>query len=142
MKFAKLFPDAISPSRKNTTDAGADVYAYEGGTVPACDSKVFPTGIAFEIPEGYMLEVRPKGRSDYLIGAGIVDAGYTNQIFVKVVNYRTTPLEIKAGDALAQVILVPIIVEQLQEVAYNTLIEQMTERGVTGGIVTQFVGQV
>ena len=44
-----------------------------------------------EIPAGYVGLVKPKGRNDHLLGAGVVDAGYQGEILVKVVNPFTPP---------------------------------------------------
>ena len=43
-----------------------------------------------------MLEIRPKGRNNHLVGSGIVDAGYQGEILVKVVNYSWKALQHQA----------------------------------------------
>ena len=61
VKFKKLSPNAISFSYSREQDACMDMYALEGTTIPAGTTKIIPTGIAVEIPQGYEGLVR--GRS-------------------------------------------------------------------------------
>ena len=84
-----------------------------------------------------MLEARPKSRHDYLIGAGIIDAGYQGEILIKVVNYGIKPIRIKKWDPIAQLILVKIDTPPVVEVEITKIHQQESERGATGGIVSQ-----
>jgi len=134
--YAKLNMEAKDPVRKHATDAGADVFASEKALILPFSS-IVPTGLTFDIPNGYMLEARPKGRHDHLIGAGIIDAGYQGEILIKIVNYGIKPLRIKKGDAIAQLILVKIETPPLRQVEIAEIHQQESERGGTGGIVSQ-----
>ena len=134
LRFAKLDPDAISPSRKHSSDAGVDVNALEPLTIPPFSYRVARTGVSFEVPEGTMLEIRPKGRNNHLIGAGIVDAGYQGEILVKIVNYSWKPLHVQKGDAIAQLVQLPVICEPVEEVNIDELHVKKSQRGASGGI--------
>lgn len=134
LRFSRLTGRATLPARKHPTDAGVDVFASESLLIPPFSYRVVPTGVTFEIPEGTMLEIRPKGRNNHLIGAGVVDAGYQGEILVKVVNYSWKPLRIHTGEAIAQLVHLPVICEPLQEVPLEEIHAAPSERGGEGGI--------
>lgn len=136
LKFSRLTPSAFAPQRKHPTDAGVDVFSVVNIRIPPFSYRVVPTGVTFEIPEGTMLEIRPKGRNNHLIGAGVVDAGYQGEILVKVVNVSWKPLRIRAGDAIAQLVQLPVICDPVEEVDPDLIHEQRTDRGSSGGIHT------
>jgi dUTP pyrophosphatase len=138
--FSKLYPDAVTPTRKHVTDAGVDVYAYGDYIVKPHNFKIIETGITFHFPKNYVMLVKPKSRNDWLIGAGVVDQEYQGQLLVKVVNYTDETMIIRQGDAVAQVLVIPCMVFPLEE---GQLIHtEPTERGASGGIVTQGVTQL
>jgi dUTP pyrophosphatase len=129
--------DAYSPARKHSTDAGVDVYALEGYFIdPHCCAKVH-TGITFEIGPGWMLLAKPKSGSDFLVGAGVIDPGYQGEIIIKVVNYSDDAIIIRQGDAVAQLVQVPILTDALEEVPFDEINQEATPRGADGGIVRQ-----
>lgn len=91
--------------RKHTTDAGVDVYASKKVIIPPLSNRIVPTGVFFDIPEGTMLLAKPKGRHDFLVGAGVIDAGYQGEILIRVVNTYLRFLTFQEGDPVAQLIL-------------------------------------
>ena len=137
IRIARLRPNAILPSRKHPQDAGLDLYAAEAGHLPPHSSAIVPTGITVEILPGYVGLIKPKGRNDHLLGAGVVDAGYQGEILVKVVNPYATPLDIRPGDAIGQLLILPIETPQVQEATVDEIHHQASSRGATGGIVEQ-----
>jgi len=134
LKFSLLTKTAVAPQRKHPEDAGVDVYADENVVVPPFSYHVVHTGVTFDVPAGTMLEIRPKGRNNHLIGAGIVDAGYQGEILVKVVNYSWKPLRIRHGDAIAQLVQLPVICDPVEEIPLEKIHSQPSERGAGGGI--------
>jgi dUTP pyrophosphatase len=134
MRFAKLYPGAFAPTRKHPTDAGMDVYAFMDTYIGAGEVGVVKTGITVEVPDGYCLQVWPKGRSNFLIGAGIIDAGYQGEIVVKVFNTEPCALFFREGDPVAQLVMVPVVVEPIEECALHPLHALETRRGASGGI--------
>ena len=138
IRIARLRPNAVLPTRKHPQDAGMDLYAAEANTLPPHASAIIPTGVTVEIPSGFVGLVKPKGRNDHLIGAGVVDAGYQGEILVKVVNPYPRPLEIRPGDAICQMLIVPIQTPRIEEVTAEEIHHQASTRGGTGGIVEQF----
>ena len=134
MKFARLTSTAILPSRKHPTDAGVDVYADERVRVPPFSQRVVHTGVTCEVPEGSVVQVWPKGRSNHLAGAGIIDAGYQGEILIKVVNYSWRALVLEKGEAIAQLVQLPVMCEPVEEVPPGEIHQQRSQRGGSGGI--------
>jgi dUTP pyrophosphatase len=134
IKFARLDPTAKAPARKHATDAGVDVYALEDVTVKPFSYCNVHTGVTIEVPEGTMLEVRPKGRNNHLVGAGVIDAGYQGEIVVKVVNYTWRAMRLRKGDAIAQLVQLPVICEPVEEVTLDQIHSEQSARGGSGGI--------
>ena len=141
MKVAKLYPNAILPSRKNPTDAGLDLYAYCEGEYeyPIFENDVVlvKTGIAIEIPKGYFGWITNKSSKDYLIGGGIIDEGYRGELIVKIINTSQETIYLSHGDAIAQLLIVPCYKPVLEEVTYDELKSIKTDRGEDGGIMRQ-----
>ena len=134
LKFARLNENAKSPARKHPTDAGVDVYALEDVIVKPFSYCNVHTGVTIEVAEGTMLEVRPKGRNNHLVGAGVIDAGYQGEIVVKVVNYTWRAMHLRKGDAVAQLVQLPVICEPVEEVIADQIHAQQSARGGSGGI--------
>jgi dUTP pyrophosphatase len=141
MKVAKLFPDAVYPTRKYPDDAGVDVYACGHYTIAPHHFAIVGTGVTFEFQKGYVMQVWPKGKNDHLVGAGIIEFTYQGELKIKVVNPYPYPMEINHGDAVAQVVLVKHITPKVECVELYEIHQKKTVRGDTGGIVTQSKGE-
>ncbi len=138
--FARLRPDAKLPSRKHPTDAGIDLYAGAPVEIAANSFAIVPTGICVDIPAGYVGLLKPKGRSNHLLGAGVVDAGYQGEILVKVANPTSQSLHLEAGDPVGQMLILPVLTPQVIEVSPEEIYPQTSQRGASGGIVDQIIG--
>lgn len=137
LRVARLRPDALLPTRKHPQDAGLDLYAVQTVVLAAHEVGIVPTGITVEVPAGQVALIKPKGRSNHLLGAGVVDAGYQGELLVKVVNPSSHPLTIAAGEAVGQLLLLPIFTPAVEEVALEDIHRSATPRGSSGGIVSQ-----
>lgn len=137
LRFALIDSHAMPPTRKHPADAGMDVYALSGLEIAPFACAIVHTGVTIEIPEGHMLQVWPKSRSDHLIGAGILDSGYQGEVLIKVVNVSSTPLVIAPGMAVAQLVMVPVVTPALEAVSPTEIHCQKSARGTTGGITGQ-----
>lgn len=87
MKVKKLSPDAVLPSRAHATDAGFDLVAVSR-KVDDDGAVVYGTGLAFEIPEGYVGLVFPRSsvaKKDVILSncVGVVDSGYRGEVMAK-----------------------------------------------------------
>jgi len=116
LRFKKLSPDAVLPSRANDTDAGLDLVAVENAMLEPSTQKMVDTGVAVEIPVGYAGFVTPRSGMAAKHGItitnapGVIDAGYRGPLKVILHNTGYKDLLIKKGDRIAQLLLVPVSV--------------------------------
>ncbi len=87
VKVKKLVPEAVLPKRAHASDAGFDLVAVSR-KVDEDGAIVYGTGLAFEIPEGYVGLVFPRSsvaRKDLVLsnGVGVIDAGYRGEVMAK-----------------------------------------------------------
>ncbi|MED4783114.1 dUTP diphosphatase [Brevibacillus choshinensis] len=94
VKIKKLHPDAVIPQYARAMDAGFDLVAVEDVIIAPGQSAKVPTGLAFALPEGFELQVRPrsgisaKTKLRLSNAPGTVDAGYRGEVCVLVDNIR------------------------------------------------------
>lgn len=119
VKIKKLVEEAIIPSYAKPGDAGLDLTAVSYDYKADIDCHVYGTGIAVEIPEGYVGLIYPRSsnrKTDaYMCNhVGVVDSGYRGEIMVsfklrdrdvKDIPQLFKPYEV--GDKIAQLIIVP-----------------------------------
>lgn len=123
---------AIMPTKAHHTDAGYDLYARDSQIIGAKESAVFDTGVHIELLVGTVGMLKSKSGLNIKHGItseGVIDAGYTGSIVVKLYNNSGRDYKVQAGDKITQLVILPIanvgeldVVEQLEE----------TERGNNG----------
>jgi dUTP pyrophosphatase len=134
LKFKKLRPDAITPTRGSAKASGLDLYAIEDYTIPFGKTVRVEVGIAFGIPEGYEIQVRPRSglslKTDLRVAntPGTVDADYTGDCSVILHNTGGRTYEVKRGDRVGQAVLCPVVIPELEEVEELS----STARGASG----------
>ena len=132
LNFLKLFKNAESPEYAFGTDAGFDLKAIENVSLFPFEQKKIRTGIAIEVPKGYVGIVRDRAGIVQKINvhsvAGTFDSGFRGEISIMLVNMNDKTVEIEKGMRIAQIILVPIVRAKIVEV--KKLSE--TERGERG----------
>ncbi|UXD21352.1 hypothetical protein IPA_03290 [Ignicoccus pacificus DSM 13166] len=103
--------EAILPTRANPWDAGLDLYALEDTTIKPNEVKAVRTGIAVAIPRGFVGLVKDRS-SKALKGlhclAGVIDSGYRGELKVVMTNVTDKEIEIKRGERIAQLVIVPV----------------------------------
>lgn len=87
VKIKKLHPDAVIPRYAKPGDAGLDLTAVSR-TFDADGNVVYGTGLAFEIPEGYVGLVFPRSslsKKDIALSnaVGVIDSGYRGEVTAK-----------------------------------------------------------
>lgn len=86
----KRVKDVELPKYEREFDAGFDLMAAEDVVIKPGETKVIPTGLAFEIPPGYEMQVRPRSgmtRDTKLrVALGTIDSGYRGEVGVIVDN--------------------------------------------------------
>lgn len=138
IKVAKLKECGILPSRKNRTDAGIDFYVpneFPRVVIPPHGGVKINTFVTVQIPEGYMMLIKPKGRNIHLTGSGVIDAYYEpGPIIIRVVNPFEDEIILEAGQAFAQGVLLPVATPKLIEVSIEEMNNE-SDRSNTGGIL-------
>lgn len=107
---------AVIPEYKTKGAAGADLCAFLESpvTIPAGKFAMIPTGLFFEIPEGYEVQVRPrsglaaKNGVTVLNTPGTIDSDYRGEIKVILINLGNAEFTINSGDRIAQMIISPV----------------------------------
>lgn len=117
----KLNPLATIPLYAHNTDSGADIAALEDITIPPRSLLKVRTGLSFEIPYGYELQVRSrsglasKDNVFVLNSPGTIDTDYRGELQVLLYNMSDTPKAYKAGKNIAQLVLSPVYQASYEE---------------------------
>lgn len=127
---------AYMPIRAHELDAGYDLMTPEDFTLEkspytGVNYVTIDTGVHVEIPEGYVGFLKSKSGLNVkheIIGEGVIDAGYTGSIKVKLYNLSDEPHRFERGDKIIQLVILPILTPELEEV--DKLGD--TERGSAG----------
>ena len=120
LKFKKLHPNAVLPTRAHSSDAGMDVYTVEEVIIPPRGDAITGLGLASTFQEEYALLVFNKsGRSTKLKldkGAEVIDSGYRGEIHIHLFNHSDNEVVIGEGEKIAQLLLVKICAGKPEEV--------------------------
>ena len=128
---------AVLPKYGSEEAAGADLYACLGqtGTVFAPhETKMIPTGIAMEIPKGYVGLIYARSGIACKRGlapankVGVIDSDYRGEIMVALHNHSEEPRQIDDGERIAQMVITPYLAVQFQQ----TDVLSDTQRGEGG----------
>ena len=119
-----LADGAALPSRAHAEDAGFDLVSAEDVTLAPGARALVGTGVRLALPSGTVGLVCPrsglavKHGVTVLNGPGIIDAGYRGELRVPLLNTDASQaFEIRRGDRIAQLVIVPFLAPQLREVA-------------------------
>ena len=141
LKVKKLHPDAIIPKYQTKGSAGFDVHALiepfdapygvppfseiitiDAVTVLPMSQVIIKTGLAFSVPEGYEMQIRPRSglaaKHSITItnSPGTLDNAYLDELFIILYNLGTKPFMIEHGDRIAQCVINKIEQVKLEEV--------------------------
>jgi dUTP pyrophosphatase len=126
LRVKLLDPDARAPEVAHPgEDLGYDLFALEAVTLAPRATVRVRTGIAVEarhpatgIPLGLLVRDRSSmAAKGIATTAGVIDAGYRGEILILMTNLGQDPLELRAGDKIAQMIPLPILTGAVQTVA-------------------------
>lgn len=120
IKFKRLHPTAILPEYATPGSAAMDFYVagdkahhlYTGSSV------IVRTGLAVEVPEGYMLDMRSRSGHGFAYAirlancTGVIDSDYRGELLIKLTRDRRETkaahrVTINPGDRVAQGIVLP-----------------------------------
>ena len=113
-----LHKDAVVPQFAHSTDSGFDLFTCEDITIKASKKCIIPTGIAFEIPEGWGIQIKNKSgitikgvpttsgkNADITVYEGTIDMDYRGEVGIMIKNEDVFDITIPKGTKLAQGVL-------------------------------------
>lgn len=136
MQVKKLDPKAKMPTYGSALAAGADLYVCleEPVTIQPGKTALLPTGISIAVPAGYagMVFARSGLASKQGLApankVGVIDADYRGPVMVALHNHSQEPRTVNHGDRVAQLVIMPVLTPELEEVAEL----DETQRGAGG----------
>ncbi len=124
VKIKKLKEDATVPKYGSDQAAGADLYACmeEAVTIEPGETFLVPTGVAMEIPEGYVGLIYARSGLATKAGlapankVGVIDSDYRGEIMVALHNHSTKPAAVSSEERVAQIVIAPYVAAAFEEV--------------------------
>jgi len=129
IKFKKIHKDAVIPAYQKPFDSGMDLRSIESATVKCNEVAKIHTGLCVELPNPeetfpYTLEMQIRPRSGLASKRGItvvntpgtIDNGYRGELIVLLTTFKNETYKINIGDRIAQVIIVPILSNNMLEI--------------------------
>ena len=124
INIKKLNENAAIPTYGSEFSAGADLYALadEPIVIEAHKTVLVHTGVAMEIPTGYVGRVFARSglaTKRALAPAnkvGVIDSDYRGEIMVALHNHGDEPKTVENGERIAQLVLVPYLTAEFDEV--------------------------
>lgn len=124
VNIKKLQENAIVPTYGTEYSAGADLYACleEAVTILPGETKKITTGIAMEIPVGYVGLVYARSGLACKKGlapankVGVVDADYRGEIMVFLHNHSSEVITVEPSERVAQMVITPFLSVDYEEV--------------------------
>lgn len=136
VRFKRLNDLAKVPTRGSEKAAGYDLYAATSYNIEIAPHKTIMvgTGLAFEIPDGYFgglvarSGIATKRGLRVCQGLAVVDSDYRGEVFVPIHNDSDLPQILEAGERMAQLVIMPYLPVEFEEVKEL----DDTERGAGG----------
>jgi dUTP pyrophosphatase len=114
--FEKIHSDAITPKYNYDDDSGFDLHTVEEIVLPPLGRGLAPTGLKFNLPSGFEMQVRSKSGLAInqglmvLNSPGTVDLSYKGEIKVILFNTNNSEMIISKGQKVAQAVISPVLV--------------------------------
>lgn len=137
LKIKKLKENARIPQVATTGSAGMDLYACidDSVTLAPGELRIIPTGIAIELPDNgcaaFLYARSGLGVKHGIClsnGVGVIDSDYRGEVCVGLCNVSDKPYVIEPFERVAQMVIAPVFVPAVREVAELS----STERGAGG----------
>jgi len=134
VKVKKLHPDAVIPRYSKAGDAAMDLTAISVNK-DEHGNAVYGTGLAIEIPEGYVGLLFPRSsitKQDMILknSVGVIDSGYRGEICLRFLKVQAPYMEVEetynVGDKIGQLIILPYPQIEFEEVTELSNTERST----------------
>lgn len=115
LKYQTISKDATIPKYNYGSDSGFDLHSTEEITIDGFGRALIPTGLRFDIKDGYEIQVRTKSGLAInqglmvLNSPGTVDSGYNGEVKVIIFNTNKEPFTITKGMKVGQAVLCPVV---------------------------------
>ena len=125
VRIRRLRADVTLPKYESAAAAGFDLAAADDVMIAPGEVRLVPTGLVIEVPEGMFLGIFARSSTPLkrglmvANGVGVIDADYcgpADEVKVQVLNFTPSPVTIKAGERIAQGLLLPITRVEWNEV--------------------------
>lgn len=114
----RLNDRALRPSRSFPDDAGLDLYVTDDVKIGPGEFRDLDTGWAIKIADGYWGSVKARSSTFFkrrlVVHEGTIDAGYTGRLSIGVHNPNGAWIELKTGDRIAQLVILPLIIHHVE----------------------------
>jgi dUTP pyrophosphatase len=132
VKFKKLYSGAKAPLYAKYGDAGLDLTAFSRTWDEEYDVWNYGTGIAIEIPEGYVGLVFPRSsiyKKEQILSnsVGVIDSGYRGEICFKFRDTKETNYIYELGEKIGQILIIPYPQIELEQVQELSELERVTD---------------
>lgn len=132
--------DNENPKYESAEASGFDLRANltESVTLKTLKRQIIPTGLFFDLPKGFEIQVRPrsglaaKHGITVLNTPGTVDSDYTGEIKVILVNLSNDEFTVNHGDRIAQAVISSVTNSNIFNFNFVDKIEKITDRGESG----------
>ena len=120
----KTNKEVITPKYKTDGSSGVDLSAFleKKVVIKPNSSELIPTGLQVAIPEELEIQIRPrsglaaKESIGILNSPGTIDSDYRGELKIILFNHSDKDFIINNGDRIAQMVLVPIVKMEFEEV--------------------------
>ena len=141
IKVKKIHHNAVIPKFAHSTDTGFDLFTVENIRIHPKQKSIVRTGLIFELPEGWGIQVRNKSgitmkgvpnllgnNADIVVYMGTIDQAYRGEVGIMVKNISNKTIAIPSGTKLAQGVL-----ERVYQCTFEEVEEvSETDRGANG----------
>ena len=115
LPYKVIHPDAITPKYNYDGDSGFDLHSVEDVVIPPFGRALVPSGLCFDIKDGYEIQVRTKSGLAInqglmvLNSPGTVDNSYIGEVKGIIFNTNPTEVTIPKGMKFGQAVLCPVV---------------------------------
>jgi dUTP pyrophosphatase len=116
VRIRRLHDSVALPRYESDGAAAFDLAASADVEIPPGEVRLVPTGLVVEVPAGMFLAILARSSTPLkrglmvANGVGVIDSDYcgaTDEVKIAVVNFRSVPVQVRAGDRIAQGIILP-----------------------------------
>ncbi len=112
-------------------DSGFDLRANSDGTIKPLERLLIPTGLFFEVPIGYDIEIKSRSGLAFKNGIGVltgtIDQNYRGEVKVLLFNISNENFEFKKGDRIAQAVVRPRVSTEFGRMVRLNSVDELSE---------------